>query len=132
MAIDTSKLKTMVMDRVDQEIDRLMPEIEKKIDEALETAFRRRIEGRNGAVTTSTSHAGASHVRTSGRICEVAGCKRPHRSQGYCAPHYQAARKKNWPMPAPHNFRPPPSVDLRKRRRVEEQIANRQHAPQPT
>jgi hypothetical protein len=44
---------------------------------------------------------------TGERRCEVVGCKRPYRSQGYCAAHYQAARKHGWPMPAPKNFQPP-------------------------
>lgn len=40
--------------------------------------------------------------------CGVAGCNRPYRSRGYCAAHYQAARKYGWPMPAPKDFVPPP------------------------
>lgn len=40
--------------------------------------------------------------------CGVADCKRAYRSRGYCAAHYQAARKYGWPMPAPSNFVPPP------------------------
>lgn len=40
--------------------------------------------------------------------CGVAGCGRPYRSRGYCAAHYQAARKYGWPMPPPADFVPPP------------------------
>lgn len=39
--------------------------------------------------------------------CNVAGCANPHRSRGYCSAHYQAARKYEWPMPAPAGFEPP-------------------------
>jgi hypothetical protein len=39
--------------------------------------------------------------------CNVAGCVRPMRSKGYCAAHYQSARKYGWPMPAPKNFAAP-------------------------
>lgn len=39
--------------------------------------------------------------------CNVAGCVRPMRSKGYCAAHYQAARKYGWPMPAPVGFNAP-------------------------
>ena len=41
------------------------------------------------------------------KLCNVAGCHRPHRSQGYCAAHYQSARKYGWPMPAPKGFKLP-------------------------
>lgn len=40
--------------------------------------------------------------------CAVKNCKRPYRSQGYCAAHYQAARKYDWPMPGKAGFSPPP------------------------
>lgn len=33
--------------------------------------------------------------------CLVPGCPRPNRSSGYCAPHYQAARRQRWPIPHP-------------------------------
>jgi hypothetical protein len=42
-----------------------------------------------------------------GALCNVSGCPNPHRSRGYCAAHYQAARKYKWPMPAPKSFNPP-------------------------
>jgi hypothetical protein len=40
--------------------------------------------------------------------CNVKGCVRPHRSQGYCGAHYQSARKYGWPTPAPAGFVPAP------------------------
>jgi hypothetical protein len=39
--------------------------------------------------------------------CNVKGCARPHRSKGYCAAHYQSARKYGWPMPCPVGFEAP-------------------------
>lgn len=43
-----------------------------------------------------------------GEPCNVVGCGKPQRSKGYCAACYQAARKYEWPMPAPAKFVPPP------------------------
>jgi len=51
---------------------------------------------------------GGARAAAGQRMCEVVGCKRPYRSQGYCAAHYQSARKHGWPMPAPKDFRAPP------------------------
>lgn len=50
----------------------------------------------------------AAEVATGDNKCGVADCTRPYRSRGYCAAHYQAARKYGWPMPAPQGFEPPP------------------------
>lgn len=61
---------------------------------------RRIAAGRKARGAAATAEEGAKN-------CEVVGCKRPYRSQGYCAAHYQAARKYEWPMPAPKNFSPP-------------------------
>lgn len=59
--------------------------------------------------TTRATKAKATEVAASAeQKCGVADCKRPYRSRGYCAAHYQAARKYGWPMPAPKNFVPPP------------------------
>lgn len=56
----------------------------------------------------ATRRGRTARAAVSGKTCDVAGCGKPYRSQGYCAAHYQAARKYNWPMPAPQNFTPPP------------------------
>lgn len=40
--------------------------------------------------------------------CFVKYCPNPYRSQGYCAAHYQAARKYEWPMPCPPDWNAPP------------------------
>ncbi|AKU89771.1 hypothetical protein [Vulgatibacter incomptus] len=55
-----------------------------------------------------TAKAAAPGRKPAGKKCEVVGCNRPYRSQGYCAAHYQAARKYDWPLPAPENFKAPP------------------------
>ncbi|MFQ5666052.1 MAG: hypothetical protein ACE5I7_06425 [Candidatus Binatia bacterium] len=34
------------------------------------------------------------------RACTVKGCRRAHVAKGYCAGHYQAARRGQLPMPA--------------------------------
>jgi hypothetical protein len=49
-------------------------------------------------------------ARAGGAGCGVVGCGRPVRSMGWCASHYQAARKYGWPMPAagPGTFAPEP------------------------
>lgn len=52
--------------------------------------------------------ANAATAAGDDKLCNVVGCERPYRSRGYCAAHYQAARKYDWPMPAPANFEPPP------------------------
>lgn len=62
----------------------------------------RRVEAKKKARTNG------SPAKEGAKPCEVAGCKRPYRSQGYCAAHYQAARKYDWPMPAPKGFVQPP------------------------
>ena len=59
-------------------------------------------------VTAAQAPSRAPRAAESDKKCEVVGCKRPYRSQGYCAAHYQAARKYEWPMPAPRGFSPPP------------------------
>ena len=51
--------------------------------------------------------AGATAAKSGNQACNVAGCVRPVRSKGYCAAHYQAARKYGWPMPAPKGFKAP-------------------------
>lgn len=62
---------------------------------------------RSGRVAAATGTTRAPRAEA-GKLCAVVGCKRPYRSQGYCAAHYQAARKYDWPMPAPASFQPPP------------------------
>lgn len=64
----------------------------------------RRVQATRAPRATATAAAAGTDAD---KKCEVAGCKRPYRSQGYCAAHYQAARKYEWPMPAPRNFSPP-------------------------
>lgn len=65
-----------------------------------------RPRGRPAAAAISATSRGPR--AEPGKLCAVVGCKRPYRSQGYCAAHYQAARKYDWPMPAPASFQPPP------------------------
>jgi len=67
---------------------------------------RGRPAGRKAAAPKAKPAKGA----TSAKKCNVVGCKRPHRSMGYCAAHYQSARKHGWPMPAPEGFVAPPSA----------------------
>lgn len=57
--------------------------------------------------TTRTTKARGAAAGAENK-CGVAGCNRPYRSRGYCAAHYQAARKYGWPMPSPKDFVPPP------------------------
>jgi hypothetical protein len=54
-------------------------------------------------------NAAVTAVQANKEACNVAGCVRPMRSKGYCATHYQSARKYGWPMPAPKNFAAPVS-----------------------
>ncbi|HWV38779.1 MAG TPA: hypothetical protein VN033_09925 [Vulgatibacter sp.] len=74
------------------------------------TAGRRRGRpaGKASAKARAAKGAKRTTARTSKRKCNVVGCKRPHRSMGYCAAHYQSARKHGWPMPAPEGFVAPP------------------------
>ena len=82
------------------------------------TPARRRGPGRGAkaarARTTRVSRTttGAARARAKAEgddtTCGVSGCNRPYRSRGYCAAHYQAARKYGWPMPCPKDFVPPP------------------------
>ena len=71
---------------------------------------RGRPAGRKAAAGRPAKGAKRAAAATSGKHCEVVGCKRPHRSMGYCAAHYQSARKHGWPMPAPKGFVAPPSA----------------------
>lgn len=41
------------------------------------------------------------------RPCRFVGCKRPHRSMGWCSAHYQSARKHGWEMGKSEPFHPP-------------------------
>jgi hypothetical protein len=69
------------------------------------------VEALGGKVAIVRAPAAKPTGRRGGRPaaggCNVAGCKSPHRSRGYCSAHYQAARKYGWPMPAPSGFSPP-------------------------
>lgn len=58
--------------------------------------------------TAARGRARASAASEGQTKCGVADCTRPYRSRGYCAAHYQAARKYGWPMPPPEGFVPPP------------------------
>lgn len=76
---------------------------------------RGRPAGRKAAAPKGRPAKGAKRAAratgaTSAKKCNVVGCKRPHRSMGYCAAHYQSARKHGWPMPAPEGFVAPPSA----------------------
>lgn len=73
---------------------------------------RGRPAGRKAAAPKARPAKGAKRAAgaTSAKKCNVVGCKRPHRSMGYCAAHYQSARKHGWPMPAPEGFVAPPSA----------------------
>jgi len=101
--------------------------VDEALDEALRGSIRRLIQQELAAALGSAAPPAAIGARRAGRppgrrvqargrqrveegakTCEVAGCNRPYRSQGYCAAHYQAARKYGWPMPAPEGFTPPP------------------------
>jgi len=84
--------------------------IQEELASALATgAAPRAIGARRGARAPGRrAKPGKPNGAVAARVCEVAGCKRPYRSQGYCAAHYQAARKYGWPMPAPKGFVPPP------------------------
>lgn len=63
--------------------------------------------GRTAAAGRAARGRGATATAAGGKLCAVVGCNRPFRSQGYCAAHYQAARKYDWPMPAPATFEAP-------------------------
>lgn len=59
------------------------------------------------------SPAGAHARRGAVQACMVRGCTRPHRAMGYCAAHYQSARKHGWPLPATESFTPGPEYRAR-------------------
>ncbi|WP_373048912.1 hypothetical protein [Vulgatibacter sp.] len=110
---------------------RIRAAIDETMEEALRGSIRRIIQEELAAALGTAAAPPAIGTRRAGRppgrrvqagrkarggaaaaegskVCEVAGCKRPYRSQGYCAAHYQAARKYDWPLPAPKGFTPPP------------------------
>jgi len=108
---------------------RIRAVIDESMNDAMRTSIRRIIQEELAQILGGAAAPAAIGTRRAGRPpgrrvqatrapraaaqdadkkCEVAGCKRPYRSQGYCAAHYQAARKYEWPMPAPKNFSPPP------------------------
>lgn len=117
-------------DALDKRIRAVVDEtLEDMVREAVRTMVREELSMALGAVATQAAPAAAAPsarrvgrprgrpVATAaargprvdaGKLCAVVGCKRPYRSQGYCAAHYQAARKYDWPMPAPTSFQPPP------------------------
>lgn len=80
------------------------------------SAMKRRAPGRAPKAGARTAKAPKATGAARGRAkadgedttCGVSGCNRPYRSRGYCAAHYQAARKYGWPMPCPKDFVPPP------------------------
>lgn len=69
----------------------------------------RALLGVGGAIQVARRgrRGGASAAAAGKQACNVSGCSRPVRSKGYCAAHYQAARKYGWPMPAPRGFKAP-------------------------
>lgn len=107
---------------VEEETDRAFTEVQKKIRDAVAQAVQAQF---GGATTPPEVIIPERKTRTTKRgpgrppefkkqTCHVAGCRRPHRSKGYCNMHYQKARNHNWPLPAPKNFKPP-YVEPRKR-----------------
>lgn len=95
--------------------------VEEAIEDALSGSLRDVIREELAAALGSTAAApsprrtgrgggrrAAAPAREGGKTCNIVDCERAYRSQGYCAAHYQAARKYGWPMPAPANFTPPP------------------------
>ncbi len=74
------------------------------------TKRRGRPPGKTATKAARSTKSKAAGTSAGARPCNVVGCKRPYRSQGYCAAHYQSARKHGWPMPAPDNFVAPPSA----------------------
>jgi hypothetical protein len=69
-----------------------------------------RILGTGSAPRRGRPAGGAIKVaKSTGSVCGVVGCGLPVRSKGYCAKHYQSARKYGWPSdPRPASFSPAP------------------------
>lgn len=82
-------------------------ELEKMMLQSIEEAFAD--QGASEAPPAS-NRGRARKAPSSSKTCLVIGCNRPYRSMGYCATHYQIARKnKDWPMPATEPVTPPES-----------------------
>ena len=99
-------LRTSIRRIVQEELSQALGGIAAPAPAAIGTRRVGRPPGRR--VQAARATRGSAPATDADKKCEVAGCKRAYRSQGYCAAHYQAARKYEWPMPAPKNFSPPP------------------------
>jgi hypothetical protein len=104
MADDLSKafeqrVRAIVQPLLDDAVDRVTRALLGVSGGMMPAARRGRPAGGSTGASTGT---GGSKV-----ACNVAGCARPVRSKGYCAAHYQSARKYGWPMPAPKGFKAP-------------------------
>lgn len=101
----TADLGEQFSNRVREIVQPLIDEaVERILSAALGTTAapaKRRGRPPGSKNTTARTNAGVA--------CGVAGCPRPVRSKGYCAAHYQAARKYGYPIPGkPGNFAPEP------------------------
>lgn len=88
---------------------------EEEVAKAVVTAMREVFSG--GRPRKERAEPQDNHRKREGQTCMVIGCDRPYRAMGYCATHYQAARRYGWPLPATEPYRLPESYRPRSRRR---------------
>jgi hypothetical protein len=97
-----ARIRTVVEEVVSRSFEKTVRDVVR------EELARSLATGGRGRPGRPAAKAAAPTRRNDDKRCNVAGCPNDYRSQGYCAAHYQAARKYGWPMPAPKNYNPPP------------------------
>lgn len=125
-----NELRDILLAGVDQKIREAFddPQVQAQLEEKIQAEVRKAMGGEALTVAVLNAVRSAMGVdtrkvptpenkppvargrprRASGVRCAVVGCDRPHRSMGYCASHYQSARKHGWPMPATEPVTPGP------------------------
>ncbi len=112
------QLQRALREFVEAEVNAGLNQIKARVRDAVQAAVAQQFGGSTLPVLEKVRTARVETPKEfRNPICQVKGCQEAVRCKGYCNAHYQRARVRGWPIPAPRNFSPPPHVRTRQKRK---------------